>query len=347
MLFRISSLPNETVSKDQDLFLAFVNLIKSYGELKHLVWMGREVSKFILENFDFNEYEKRVIQAIDDRHLELGRFHRELEVYFEIDFDNKFRKEYDDEASCFYIGYGLVSDSSYVQATKLLVEAYFDFEMSKHAALTWIYRNKSYSNTFSCEFDFVNGGGGNLFRVYQRAVDRRDFFFCLIDGDKRHPSDSYGSTAGNVSRNLVDRDRNHQVHIIDATEMENIIPLKILEEAIHEKGNKGVSKEMLLDMARSEHRQYFDHKLGMKVETARKFEEGLGIYWSDSEFYDEDGEWICKGFGINIGDHCLEVMNKSSPVKNASCVCENKDSYWLFLGKLLFSWGVVFKRRVV
>lgn len=347
MFFRVSQLPSEAAKVDADLFFAINNLVIAFRELKHLVWMRRQVCDYIKENFDFSEYDKRVMQAIYEKDAELGGFHKKLKKYIEIDLKDKFRQEYDEQNSCFYIGYGFFADSNFVQPSKIIVEAEFDFEMCKHATSTWLHKDSDYKKVFSYNFDFVNGGGGSSFKGYDRAIKDRNFFFCLLDGDKRHPLDKCGGTAGNVSKIPITNNRSHEVHILEATEMENIIPLKVMEEAIIKHANEEASKDHLLEMARSEHRLYFDHKKGLTMEKVLELEEKCGEYWINNKLYDEESEWLCRGFGHNIGDHCLEIMDTKSAVKNAESVCETRDSYWLFLGEQLFAWGVAFKRKVV
>lgn len=347
MFFRVAQLPHAASQADVDLMHAINNLIRSFGELKHLVWMSRDVYKFISNNLGLGEYDKRILEAINESNAELGRFHKELKVHFEVDLNDKFRQEFCEQSSCFYIGYGLIADSAYVQPPKILAEADFDFEMCKHATDAWIQKNASYKKIFSCKFGFINGAGGNLFRGYYRASENREFFICLIDSDKKHPSDFFGGTADALVKLPFTNRRNHQICILEATEMENIIPLKIMEEAIRQCGNEEACKNDLLEMARSEYRLFFDHKLGIKTAKARELDDKFGEYWSNSKFYKEESEWLCRGFANNVGDHCLRLMNERTPAKNAESVCEVKDKYWLFLGELLFAWGVGFKKSVV
>ena len=115
----------------------------------------------------------------------------------------------------------------------LVCEHMYDFHVLSFLA-SMALANWNMNSTFQVSFVPVSGGGGGThltLLTYQLNAD--SIGICVVDSDKSHPGDAYGSTAVSCSRAFKHSWR-WRLHVLAARELENVVPPEIWREGIGE-----------------------------------------------------------------------------------------------------------------
>jgi hypothetical protein len=146
------------------------------------------------------------------------------------------------------------------------------------------------------DYDPMNGGGQNTHKSFSQIQKTQNrLCLCLLDNDKKAPGLDIGSTAKSVKK--VDDTSNPfcSLFIIDAREIENLIPTLMYKEIFNtntEKLNAIEFLEKLDNAGLTTVRKHIDIKEGLNVKKVLKEEPQtlFRIFWTDfaKEFYPND-----------------------------------------------------------
>lgn len=215
-------------------------------------------------------------------------------------------------------------------------------------------------------FDAINGGGGTIKDVFERKVNDMDIILCILDNDKKHPNYPKGGTCKLFKGNK--NIKTGMVKIIDAHEVESLIPLETIREVVSKNGtNKRQEKalsfwEEIVGYDESV-KFYFDHKKGIDFPTALSIDKEYGEYWVPllrKSSYSRESACIqqdrcdCNppclkidGYGDGILTQTISHIKYGNTRTYTPQLTEQMMSLWSDIGKLFFSWccGPIKKTR--
>jgi hypothetical protein len=80
--------------------------------------------------------------------------------------------------------------------------------------------------------DLVAGGGSTTHRVFGATCDSGRPCLCVTDSDRDHPEDTIGATARDAVIQGSKRPPFQHVHVLNSRELENVLPFRVLAEAL-------------------------------------------------------------------------------------------------------------------
>ena len=318
------------------------NLLRAYGEARHIAWMPIKLVTLLKESDYFSEFSKRIIIDLLSFVRESRYLSQELGFHLEIDFADGQTSQVIPPNKV-KIGYKHLVDSTQFNAPFLLVENLLDGEIIQYGAQSFLCAKKMLSN-FKISLSTVNGGGHTTYDVFRTLKETPGFTLCMLDSDKRHPNDNVGDTAGRFKNEQISTPK-YLIKILDCTELENIIPFRIMQTAL-EQNNSGVLP--FFNRLTPTIREFLDHKQGMTVKQGLAYDrENSQPFWGDvlAENYGED-DVVCPPLGDKIASHCSGLLSKLTTQKINEVVSEHTDNHWISLGKLAASWGISRRRGV-
>ena len=149
------------------------------------------------------------------------------------------------------------------------------YDIKFFALLASAYMKSKGVKGISLSYRTVLGGGSTTYQVINdHQLDRDGPAICILDSDKKFPTDELGSTAKKVFDEVI-CDKLTKVIITSSREIENVIPFCILNRVFS--NNKGqLDKIIEYDKFRNESLsvnqpiKYIDFKKGVKLSLANK-----------------------------------------------------------------------------
>lgn len=224
-------------------------------------------------------------------------------------------------------------------------------------------------------FEPSMGAGSTTADVLSNII-KEEKYFCLAiaDSDKKYPTSDYGETASKI-KDIMEAYNpfNCDYYIMDdVTEIENLIPIKILNLIVPNRGFRSI-----LDLDFS----FYDMKKGLSLECLcddnicnywRNILVGVGINFSQRDDAKNNStnlasyknyikqhnyqEILCSGFGSDLLEMCVEspktrskvahldMNNEFSKIKKED-LTDAQYKEWIKIGKILFSWTCGMKPR--
>jgi hypothetical protein len=207
---------------------------------------------------------------------------------------------------------------------------------------------------------FPRGGGGNrIWKEYQNYQGKMEFLcLCIVDSDKKFPTDHYGDTA----QKLLDiLDINYyltEALFLNEREIENLLPFSLLSQVINNDREKGKSI-MFLEKVRDilpEAVFFLDIKEGLTIrEVINVAQSAYGQYWKKCllsigeqrecikgnhcpESADCDDCKIMPGFGGNVLRDSVDSLERISDHKFNEMAQDLVDERYMRLGRVIVSW---------
>ena len=210
--------------------------------------------------------------------------------------------------------------------------------------------------------DIVNGGGLTL-KTYKRYQHEDEILcLCVVDSDKSFPMDEIGGTAKNVVkiyRENITKNIGYLCSyiIIDALEIENIIPTIFLKEISNHDQQRGKIVDFIIELERKNYssRLYIDIKNGFSNKNILDGNLRKNTYWGKIlKFKKSRCEYLISGdctnhhycifFMPGMGDHALSqiitIITNMSPQKLYEACRSNKAirAEWDKAGEMMFYW---------
>lgn len=343
-----------------DKVAALENIIKAYGEGKHYVFMPRKLLRYIEkdEGNIFGLITRQYAASLATIQTELKQLLEHTCFYIEVDFRviSHGTVQNSNGTDKITVGYNFFLDSENTQKVSIMGEDSTDVEFYKILSQYYMSSQRIRSSVLSYKPE--NGGGQNTSKNFTSLAQSGKVCLCLVDNDKSHPNKNPGGTSLAFKETQI---YNGKVIIIDAHEVECLIPIPILRDTLKE---KKYSKEHLTSCAIIEDlaaidpssRLYFDHKEGLSIKKAIQLDSEYGDYWIPILIKNKpalakntcvkDNECIssCKCFNVDgFGQHIL--VNAIDTLKTRHVTQKNMqldsllEEQWLHIGKVFFSWA--------
>lgn len=156
-----------------------------------------------------------------------------------------------------------------------------------------------------------HGGGSSTIDKFRYLTESNRMCFCILDSDKKFPEDIEKDT----SRAFRTRDRviNNlsKSTVLDAHEIESIIPIKIVEDMIiHKRYDKNYIDRVDIVNKIGAARKYFDHKNGIELKQAIEIKRDFNSdFWMDvfNNIFDVDELECYKANYCHVCDDCKKI----------------------------------------
>jgi len=364
MLIEIINSENVDLN-DASIECCIQNLLCSHREGKHILISNESFLKIMGSHKSLGIRNCNTAQNILQNLKEYMQLKTKINYYCKVDLSsnsNEVIASNEDEKH-FIVGYNFFNDSSKSQKTKLLCEDRNDYKLYK--IIGEHYKHSQKMPGINISFDIVSGGGGGTKANFDHIKSMKNLCFCLLDTDKKHPKSKIGSTASKFKK--ADNAAFCQHFVIKSHEIESLIPLKVIEEAIQQNklpNNYLDSHDKLKALTdfSPEIKLYFDHKLGMTVESVLD----LDTRYQDKFWQDpinkapnlsrskcvkkmlcecEQPCLVAPGFSSNLLNAGSEVLENISHIKISNCIPPILKEEWDTIGEKLFSWGCSVSNR--
>lgn len=342
MMIKISSI--EELAKNPDKIRALNNILMACGEGKHALWMPAKLADQIIQDNVISGYQLNVLYFVREQ-SRLARAHLDqLDFHVEVGFNEPAPIEFL-APRILRISYDYFVDSAHVQLPVFVCENITDINFYIMAGMVFLSDSKLLKE-YALNFLKVGGGGNTTINSFENHLQNNNLIICILDSDKSHPNASLKETALRFDAYEKGWAQRYWLHILDCTEAENLVPMKIAQEALRLVG-ANAALQKFKDLT-PEVRQYLDHKQGLKFSTALDLDRTLNVpHWSN--FYREDDEgdyWISEPLGPSFLDRSIEIMGGMSTKKLAEHFDVDLDRQLLSLASMVAAWGIGYKKSI-
>lgn len=373
MIFELIN--EEQANWSDDSFLdALENLLKAFAEKQHIVIAPSSLLDKVIKNEYFSRKVRNIAayakQTVRELKALIKSDHVSTYIRIDLSSEDKFETVEENQKTVLESGFAFFKNSSATQSTSILGEDLSDARFYIYIGNFYI-KNNSILNKFALKHSSCHGGGNQTANIYNNILAENKFCYCIVDSDKKHPHSPRGETCKAFFKNINDFkefffEKFGQVRILDAHEVESIIPFNVLTEIIVTRNS---SRDLILTIKRlqrmiekdSNIRIYLDHKNGLNREDAYKLDDKYrkkkkfkGYYFTQFnklieqnnkcfehiDQVDHECDDKCFGFapmGNQLLSNALEFFEK-----NNNYTKEDIDKitlpYWEIIGKDIFSW---------
>lgn len=340
------------------LSTALQKVCESFRRGKHLVSGEKEVLRFFSQQDILTRRCKNIFLKLTGLSTELYYLKDKLNFSVEVVKDNGidiFRKK---ESSVMRICYDIIADSDISDKTVLLAENLNDCKF--YEIMTNVYLSLNKIGNINVNFESDTGGGRNIEDVFEmRQNNCNKFCICIVDSDKKYPTDNVGDTANGAQNAFLINCPLCDLFIISSRMIENYIPYKILSDLSFSDRRMMKSINFFDRISSNQHskelKKYLDYKNGECIKNIleRKIDEEIE-FWNiclnqggqiieciKSKLCEESDDCDCQifpGFGPHILQKSLEEMEKMSFCKIGETIKGDLLIKWNLIGHLILSW---------
>ncbi|EGR1983156.1 TPA: hypothetical protein GRI96_01405 [Vibrio parahaemolyticus] len=356
--------------QDQDRRRSLEAIFNMHGERQHLVISDKRTLDTLLEigSIFFGMTTMSYIRDARDMIRETTSLKNSLGIYLQVDFSDRFQPRHatlgNSDVIC--VGYNYFNNPSNISSTLLIGEHLNDAKLyhviGKH------YAKNSVSASLNVSFNLIHGGGSTTKTIFDNYKNQNRITYCILDTDKKFPNDTEKNTSTNFSHNDRRLNRCASSMVINAHEIESIIPLQMLldmmEDPTSTYGDDTITKARSLEVYdKTEFRRFFDHKNGIFLKDAIEYDFNNNCdYWLD--FFAIRNDVINKDCFINkecsncnscpsisgLGDGILSNIATFTERNTTRKYKYNMESFileeWEKIGKKLLGWGCTSATRI-
>ncbi len=249
---------NEAISVLEDM-------ANSLQRGKHIVFAFRDTIQHIIDIPTLSPRAKSVYRYVQTHLPELRTYYDSLVRRIELVSNNLAAESYVDEhCQVFRLPIRHFSDFMTFGETVLLTENLTDARF--YIKLTEAFLARESLGRLPLQYEIRGGGGNTTAQNYTEIQNTRQrLCLCIVDSDKKTPTDNIGSTAQNV---LNSNDNNcllTECYVIRPRDVENLIPISVLRELEDVNYNSMIDFLTLLESKSAEAKLYVDIKNGLRL----------------------------------------------------------------------------------
>ncbi|MBE9469238.1 MAG: hypothetical protein IMY72_13080 [Bacteroidetes bacterium] len=349
------------VQRNNAAAISAVNLIslgRKHG--KHMLLADRESLKQIRDCLNVNNDTKRVFTYLYENYPTFAYIKDILSFYVKIVTGSKHMLlSQSGNVNVFELSFDYIQEINIVTETIVIGENQMDIIF--YNFLSNYYKSKHHLNSVPSCYSPRMGGGSTTHIVYSSIQElEQNFCLCFVDSDKKYPTANVGDTLKAVQR-IDDSSRLlAHLHALDSREIENIIPLSILEKVCEEDVNYKSGFDTLKKIVKNENKKdilYLDFKNGLSLKNYRKIkDENLkifldnllinsdlfsrvtldGIYNQENEIETET-EMLFQGLGSNVLDRTIKYLGENELIEPQFDFAEQIIE-WTIIGEKFANW---------
>lgn len=247
---------------------ALENLTISHRYGHHIVIGDYDILEYLSQNTPLSDSAKAIYRHI---HRELPTLHSLLSlvknslcIYYD-EYSEHSANKFHSFLSILNFSTGILSSPTVILAENLQDVPFFIMFGELYMS-----RNKIRSIKISAEAD-LGGGDTTATKLNQYTKNKNKFCVCVVDSDRDYPDGPIGETAKKVKR--IENSIFTKYLILKWRELENYIPLHLLESAYVADINKVVSLAVLRNLYDENCKiitRYLDLKTGLKLKSIRR-----------------------------------------------------------------------------
>ena len=335
-----------------------VSLGRKHG--KHMLLSNRESMKQIRDCDYVNSDTKRVFTYLFENYPTFAYIKDKLSFYVKVVTGVKHMSlNQSDNANIFELSYDYLQEINIITETIVIGEN--QTEINFYNYLSKYYKSKNNLGSMHTCFSPRMGGGSTTHTVYSSIqASEQNFCLCFVDSDKKHPTASLGDTLKAVQRIDNPAKLLSHVHALNSREIENLIPLSILEKICKEDVNHNNGYESLKRIVETENYKdilYLDFKNGLSIKNYRKIKDvNLKTFLDNllinsslfnrevlDEIYNHENEdeleieVLIQGLGSNVLDRTIRYLNDNGLAEPELDFQEQIDE-WNTLGEKFTNW---------
>lgn len=339
--------------------ISAVNLIslgRKHG--KHMLLSDRENLKQIRDCVYINDDTKRVFTYLFENYPTFAFIKDKLSFYVKIvDGVNHMFLNQSANVNVFELSYDYIQEINIVTETIVIGEN--QTEINFYKFLSNYYKNNHGLNSVPVCYNPTMGGGSTTHIVYSSIQQlERNFCLCFVDSDKKHPTANVGDTLKAVKKIDDSAKLLSHLHALNSREIENLIPLSILEKVCKEDVNHKSGFDALNKIVQSKNKKdilFLDFKNGLSIRNYRKISDVtlktfLDNLLINSDLYDRatldeiynpenepELEILIQGLGANILDRTITYLCKNE-LTEPEFDFEEQQIEWTILGEKFTNW---------
>ncbi|MGR5475213.1 hypothetical protein ACPV5T_19030 [Vibrio astriarenae] len=290
MLISVANLDLESMKeKPMDNFYkkqVVTNLLLANFSRKHIVVLNRNQLRFIIrenEVFGGNTpvHAQDMLYSITGTGALLNKLSTRIEVNF-LD-ESEYGIIERDNKTIISVSYKVFCDQENLGTPILLGENLNDAKLYLKFSELFLRMNGEI-NGVKLNIEPDHGGGSTTIEKFNYHTNKNRMCFCILDSDKKFPEDC----EKNTSKAFKEHNRTikffSKATVIDAQEIESIIPYKILEDMLPRKGYSAEDiKKLDLIHSIGNKRLYLDHKKGISLKEAIYYKNDKGSdFWTNT-----------------------------------------------------------------
>ncbi|WP_434562837.1 hypothetical protein [Pseudomonas sp. Z4-20] len=315
-------------------------LLWAYGRGNQVLWMPIDLIEALLKKTCFSDYAKRALVDLKT----FSRFSKNLLI---TEFDFRVVVDFSDKHKLLStekqltVGYEIILDEKFLLEPVLLTENEIDAKVYTLFAKAIFSSRKNLNLVYEINIEPHGGGGSDTIKTFERLLSESRLFVCLLDSDIKHPKGPLGETAKHFALYPKGPNRNSRLEILNAHEIENLIPIPIIEHLF--------AKEYLGHLFKHANpikfKKYPDHKNGFLVEQAKKQDMHHGdTFWKD--FYHlGDHTYICAKLN-SLTEQTKQFLENTSTYKIQEFLDKDANEELFTISNIIASWGVKLRRRL-
>ena len=339
--------------------ISAVNLIslgRKHG--KHMLLSDRENLKQIRDCVYVNNDTKSVFTYLFENYPTFAYIKDKLSFYVKIVTGaNHMVLSQSGNVNIFELSFDYLQEINIVTETIVIGEN--QTEINFYNFLSNYYKSKHGLNSVPACYNPRMGGGSTTHIVYSSVQKlEQNFCLCFVDSDKKYPTASVGDTLKAVQRIDDSAKLLSHLHALDSREIENLIPLSILEKVCKEDVNHKSGFDALNKIVKNKNKKdilYLDFKNGLSITNYRKIKDltlktFLDNLLINSDLYnratldeiynpvnDIELEVLIQGLGSNILDRTITYLDENK-LTEPEFDFEEQLIEWTILGEKFTNW---------
>jgi hypothetical protein len=370
MLILTKNLDVEKIKADvygqREQISAINNLLSANYNRKHIVVFNRKDLQFIIDNQSIFGYPAQIhAQDILYTLTGTGGFIYSLPIRIEVDFSEVKNESSTiiDEKEIISLTYKRFLDPEFISTTILLGEHLNDAKLYYSFSKIYLSNFKDYDG-LKLNIKPDHGGGSTTIDKFRSLREDKKICFCILDSDRKFPEDLEQDTSKAFTKEDRQIKNLSKAIVIDAHEIESIIPINILQDMIINKryGDDAIDKLDRIKFIKN-HRRYLDHKKGLTLKSAinyrnnKQSEHWYNVFGKLDEIKKMDcyiesnctGCPDCPAIG-GLGDKLLAntvdyIDNTSGIYKYRNCIDDKLLDEWSSFAKNVIYWGCTLAHR--
>lgn len=354
MLFEIENYNIKNSSEEQTR--ALQNLLRSHHDKQNIILGPISLFEYIISAEDtFSRIERIAANQIKDTIREYANIKKDLCHYVIVDFNHS---GIDVQES---LGKKTIRTGwmKYIKDCDCTSPYFIAEDDNDHAFFLKIaeYVLKKKGLKIKVNFELQSGAGSHTFKRFKDLRASKNFVICFVDSDRIHPKAKEGSTSSKFPKSLRETVKNSFCKVIDAREIESLIPTAVIRSVVQDKMQDKVSvldDFIKLCESNSDFRSFFDHKEGISICNAHECDQMYGEFWipilasipeianCDCIHLKNNQDHVCKkvyGFGENLLALTNSFLNETNIMQLNKLLDANLVDLWNELGSYLISWG--------
>lgn len=333
-----------------------ISLGRKHG--KHLLLADRENLKQIRDCSFVNNDTKRVFTYLYENYPTFAFIKDKLSFYVKIVTGEKHMLlNQSGNVNVFELSFDFIQEINIITETIVIGEN--QTEINFYKFLSNYYKNKHGLSSVPSRYIPTMGGGSTTHIVYSSIQQlEQNFCLCFVDSDKKYPTANVGDTLKAVQRIDDSAKLLSHLHALNSREIENLIPLSILEKVCDKDINHKRGFDALKKIVENDSKKdilYLDFKNGLSIKNYRKITDvALKTFLDNllitSDLYDRVTldenynpenepvlEILIQGLGTNLLDRTITYLEENELFEPDFDFDEQLNE-WTNLGEKFTNW---------